>query len=110
MQAQDPDELLEMVVEDRVVHSHIHILNRVCDDTVPGNGVRLQFDPCRLAQRLWMNTDTAKVPDDKTEDARCIRIRGYAYQGVLWMCLKPDSIDEQRRKERREEDSNETRR
>jgi len=110
MQPQDPDELLEMIVEDRVVHPHIDVLNCVCDDTVAGHGVRRGFDPGRLAQRLWMHADTAKVADDKSENARWLSVQGKAHQGVLWVCLEPNSVDEHWWKECCEEDSDKTRR
>lgn len=99
VQAKHPDELLQVVVYDRVVHSGVHVIQVVRDDRVPFQ--KVDVDACRGLESLRVHTQTPEVPNDEPTELPGSHVK--TRHTVLRVTFECDAVVNDGREEGREE-------
>jgi hypothetical protein len=105
MEPEHAHQLLKMIVEHRVVHACIDIVDSLGHDRVARKNV--QRDAGRSEEGRRVHAQPAKVANDKATEFMWRR-EIEARDGVLWMCFEGDAILQHRREERGKEKAHET--
>jgi len=61
MESKNTNELLEMVVDNRVIHPRIYVVERICDDGMSSH--KVEVDAGRLFEGFAVDAEAAKVTD-----------------------------------------------
>jgi hypothetical protein len=105
MEPKHPHQLLEMIVEHRVVHERIDVIERLGSDRVAR--VSTQRNTCGGEKSRRVHAYRTKVTYNEATEFVWRRERE-TRDGILWVCFKSNAILEHRREECGKEKARET--
>lgn len=89
------NKLLQVIVDEGVIQSCIHAFKCICDNGMPWcDDVIKCLEVCGGNESRWVDAQTAEVTDDEAFELPRLYIE--TCQGILWMRLKCDTVDDDR--------------
>lgn len=95
MESKNADELLEVIVNDGVVHPSVDIIQSICDNRMALH--EIEVDSCCCLESFCMNAQSTEVPNDEAFQFLSFEIK--ASNAILWVAFKSYAVLKHRREE-----------